>query len=56
MASSVTTNAYTLFAEHNDLKTLITRELAGVDYGDPRSLEEHAAHIRDAVLVREHSD
>ncbi|MCX6648006.1 MAG: PEP-utilizing enzyme [Candidatus Bathyarchaeota archaeon] len=46
----VTTDAYALFAEHNDLKALITRELEGVDYSDPRSLEEHAAHIRDAVL------
>jgi phosphohistidine swiveling domain-containing protein len=46
----VTTNAYKLFAEHNNLKVFIKRELEGVDYSDPRSLEEHAAHIRDAVL------
>ena len=46
----VTTNAYALFAEHNDLKALIAKELESVDYGDMRSIEEHATHIRDAVL------
>ena len=46
----VTTDAYALFAKHNDLKSQIMKELADVDYEDPRSLEEHATRIRDTVL------
>jgi phosphohistidine swiveling domain-containing protein len=46
----ITTDAYDLFADYNNLHTVIESELAQVDYSDSRSVEEHAASIHDAIL------
>ena len=45
----VTTDAYALFAEENNLQTTIDAELAIIDFEDPDSVDEHAANIRKAV-------
>jgi pyruvate,water dikinase len=46
----VTTAAYTLFVNENKgLQSQIESELAGIDYNDPRSVEEYARKIREAI-------
>ena len=45
----VTTDAYALFAEENNLQTTIDAELAIIDFEDPDSVDEHAANIRKAM-------
>ncbi len=45
----ITTDAYTLFTENNALQGVVEKELAAIDHGDPRSVEEHATRIREAI-------
>ena len=45
----VTTDAYALFAEENNLQTTIDSELAIIDFENPGSIDEHAAKIRKTV-------
>jgi pyruvate,water dikinase len=45
----ITTDAYTLFTGDNALQKIVEAELAAIDYTDPRSTEEHAKRIREAI-------
>jgi rifampicin phosphotransferase len=45
----ITTAAYALFVDSNNLNTVIESELAHIDYRDSNSIEEHAARIRNVV-------
>jgi phosphohistidine swiveling domain-containing protein len=45
----ITTDAYTLFTENNALQEVVEKELAAIDHGDPRSVEEHATRIREVI-------
>jgi pyruvate,water dikinase len=46
----ITTDAYTLFVNENKrLHEYIEKELAGIDYEDPRSVEECARRIKKAI-------
>jgi len=45
----ITTDAYTLFTGDNALQKIVEGELSAIDHSDPRSVEEHAARIREAI-------
>ena len=45
----ITTDAYALFSSDNALQGIVEGELAAIDHADPRSIEEHATRIREAI-------